>query len=232
MPRTKAAQMQSGRVILVASPKGGVGKSSICRNILVSAAKDGFRVLGIDFDQQQTLAKWHARRERVRQTYRECAEVSVLAAPIADWRTALRQAATYDLVVIDTPPSIEAQYGAAMSLCAAADLVLVPTGATQDDVDSCTPWMRLLAKADIRSSFILNKANRRVRSYETIRTKLLQAGPLCPVEIPTLEDIHVSAGKGLAILDFARPKSGETFAALWAYVAREASLKLPVKVAA
>lgn len=187
-------------------------------------------MLGIDLDQQQTLTKWHTRRLRVRQTYPDCVDAPVMAAPISDWRTVLREAANYDLLVIDTPPSIEAQYGAAMSLCAAADLVLVPTGATQDDVDSCTPWMRLLAEANIRSSFILNKANRRVRSYEAIRTKLLQAGPLCPVEIPTLEDIHISAGKGLAILDFARPKSGETFAALWAYVAREANLKLSAEV--
>jgi cellulose biosynthesis protein BcsQ len=62
----------------------------------------------VDLDQQQTLAKWHARRERVRQTYAECPEVPVLAVEIAEWRSALKEAANYDLVVIDTPPSIEA----------------------------------------------------------------------------------------------------------------------------
>ncbi len=105
--------------------------------------------------------------------------------------------------------------------------MLVPTGATQDDLDSVTPWMRMLLAAEVRASFVLNKANRRVRSYETIRTKLLQAGSLCPVEIPTLEDIHVSAGKGLAVPDFARAKASETFDALWAYVSREAGVRTP-----
>jgi chromosome partitioning protein len=221
-----------GRVLLVASPKGGVGKSCLCRNILVSAAREGVRVLGVDLDQQQTLAKWHVRRERVRQTYAECPEVPVLAVEIGEWRSALKQAANYDLVVIDTPPSIEAQYGAALSLCSAAHMVLIPTGATQDDVDSVTPWMRTLTEADIRASFVLNRANRRVKSYETIRTKLLQVGALCPVEIPLLEDIHVSAGKGLAVPDFAKAKASETFDALWAYIVREAGIKVSTEIAA
>lgn len=221
-----------GRLILVASPKGGVGKSCLARNILVSAARDGIRVLGIDLDQQQTLAKWHARRERVRQSFADCAEVPVRAVPVADWRSAVREAESYELAVIDTPPSIEAQYSAALSLCSAADLVIVPTGATQDDVDSCAPWMKVLVDAEIQASFVLNKANRRVKSYEAVRAKLLQVGQLCPVEIPTLEDIHVSAGKGLAIPDFTNAKASATFEALWCYVAREAGLKLPVGRAA
>lgn len=155
----------------------------------------------------------------------------VLAVPLADWRAALKETGNVDLLVIDTPPSIEAQYGATLSLCAAADIVLVPTGATQDDVDSVTPWMRTLTGADIRSSFVLNRANRRVRSYEAIRTKLLQVGALCPVEIPLLEDIHVSAGKGLAVPDFVKAKAAETFDALWAYVVREAGIRVPAKAA-
>jgi chromosome partitioning protein len=221
-----------GRILLVASPKGGVGKSSLCRNILVAGAMTGIRTLGVDLDQQQTLAKWHARREIVRRTYPEAVDVPVLAVPITDWRTAIKQAEHYDLIVVDTPPSIEAQYGAALSLCGAAHHVLVPTGATQDDVDSVTPWMRTLLKGDIPASFVLNKANRRVKSYESVRTKLLQAGPLCPVEVPMLEDIHVSAGKGLAVLDIPNKKTVETFEALWAYVARAAGLAAKTERAA
>jgi len=67
--------------------------------------------------------------------------------------------------------------------------------------------------------------------YEAIRAKLLQVGQLCPVEVPALEDIHLSAGKGLAVPDFTNAKAAATFEALWSYVAREAGLKLPVGVA-
>jgi chromosome partitioning protein len=221
-----------GRVLLVASPKGGVGKSSVCRNILVAAAIAGARVQGVDFDAQQTLVKWHQRRELVRKTYPETLEVPVVGMALADWRAALREAPKFDLTVIDTPPSIEIQYGAAIALCQAAHHVLVPTGATQDDVDSVTPWMRTLSDAGVPASFVLNKANRRVKSYDAVRTKLLKAGSLCPIEIPMLEDIHVSAGKGLAVLDLSSRKANETFEALWAYVSRAAGMKVSGEVPA
>ena len=221
-----------GRVLLVASPKGGVGKSSLCRNILVAAVLAGARGQGVDLDAQQTLVKWHQRRELVRKTYSETPEVPVLGMPLADWRAALRQAPRFDLTVIDTPPSIEVHYGAAVALCQAAHHVLVPAGATQDDVDSVTPWMRTLTEAGVPASFVLNKANRRVKSYEAVRTKLLKAGSLCPVEIPMLEDIHVSAGKGLAVLDLSNRKRNETFDSLWAYVARVVGMKMAAEVPA
>lgn len=223
MPKPKAARSQ-GRIILLSSPKGGTGKSSLARNILVSAAKADVRVLGIDFDPQGTLHKWFLRRERVRESFPECPRVEVKAASLGEWRTALKAAGEFDLVVLDTPPGIEVQYNAAMSLCSAADFVMVPCGATQDDVDSSAPWMAALVQAEVPAAFVLNKANRRTKSYETVRTKLLQTGPLCPVEIPQLEDIHVSAGKGLAIMDFAKAKAHDTFDAFWSYVAREARL--------
>ena len=224
MPRSKAAARPHGRVILLSSPKGGTGKSSLARNILVSAAKSDMCVLGIDFDPQGTLHKWFIRRERVRESFPECPRVEVRAAGIGDWRAALSAAGEFDLVVLDTPPSIEIHYNAAMSLCSAANLVVVPCGATQDDVDASTPWMATLMQAGVPAAFVLNKTNRRTRSYETARTRLLQVGPLCPVEIPLLEDIHVSAGKGLAVMDFAKAKGSDTFDALWSYVAREARL--------
>ncbi|WP_439548896.1 ParA family protein [Falsiroseomonas sp.] len=223
-------KLADGRVLLVASPKGGVGKSSLCRNILVAAAMAGLRVRGVDLDAQQTLVKWHQRRELVRKTYPETPEVPVVGMALSEWRGPLREAGLFDLTVVDTPPSIEAQYSAAIDLCEAAHHVLVPTGATQDDVDSVTPWMQTLAGAGVSASFVLNKANRRVKSYESVRTKLLKAGALCPVEIPMLEDIHVSAGKGLAVLDLSNKKTAETFDALWAYVARAVGIQ-PAKIA-
>jgi chromosome partitioning protein len=229
MPRHAGAR---GRIILVASPKGGVGKSSLSRNILVSAAMSGLKVLGMDLDQQQTLLKWHDRRERVRRNFPELAPVPVIALAVDDWRDAVAQASNYDLVVIDTAPTIEVGIGAALKLSSSADLVLVPTGATQDDVDSVGPWMQTLDKGSVHSAFVLNKANRRVKSYETVRTKLVQTGPLCPIEIPMLEDIHVSSGKGMAVPDVTTSKATDIFAGLWAWVAREAGVKQQQPVAA
>src|SRR5215217_6804886 len=94
-------------VVLLSSPKGGVGKSSLSRNILASAAQVGKRVVGIDLDQQSTLKTWSERRDRARNAIPGLPPVPVIFANLSDWRPALKKANGADLIVVDTPPSIE-----------------------------------------------------------------------------------------------------------------------------
>jgi chromosome partitioning protein len=215
--------MSAQRIVMLSSPKGGVGKSSITRNLLVLAAQAGRRVLGIDFDQQGTLATWAARRERARASLPQLVPVPVVSAKLDDWRSTLDGArkSEHDFIVIDTPPSIELNFNAILSIGAEANLTVVPSQQTQDDVDSITPWMKLLCTSNANAVFILNKANRRTRSYGAIRAKLLSLGSVCPVEIPQLEEIPFAAGKGLGVMDLSKPASGETFQSLWTYLSRE-----------
>ena len=210
---------------MLSSPKGGVGKSSLSRNILVLAAQAGKTVVGIDFDQQATLRTWSERRERVRVSIPQISTIPVIAASLDSWRTALAEAERLaELIVVDTPPSIELNLNAIISLSAKANLILVPCQPTQDDVDSTSAWMRKLLDARASAAFVLNRAYRRTKSYATIRAKLLTIGPVCPVEIPQLEEIPLAAGKGLGVMDLTCPASGETFEALWSYVSRELRL--------
>lgn len=213
-------------IILLSSPKGGVGKSSLSRNILASAAQAGKRVVGIDLDQQSTLKTWSERRERARIAIPGLPLIPVISAPLSGWREALKKAreGAPDVIVIDTPPSVEQNTPAIASLSDAATIVLVPCQPMQDDVDSTAPWMRKLMSANARSIFVLNRANRRTKSFSSIQTKLLAVGPLCPIEIPHLEEIHFAAGKGLGVADLTKATSRETFDGLWSFVAREAGL--------
>ncbi|MFC0389161.1 nucleotide-binding protein [Muricoccus vinaceus] len=212
--------------IMLSSPKGGVGKSSLARNILVLAARAGHSVTGVDFDQQATLATWTQRRERARSSIPELSAIPVSASSLDDWRGTLKavRKSEVEVVVVDTPPSIELNLAALVSLSKEADLILVPCQQTQDDVDSVGPWMVRLMEARARAVFVLNRSNRRAKSFGAIRAKLLSVGPVCPVEIPQLEEIPLAAGKGLGVMDLARPSSGETFESLWSYVAREVGL--------
>lgn len=212
------------RIVLVCAPKGGVGKTSIARTLLVSAVQSGLTALGLDFDGQATLHKWHLRREVIRRSFPAFVPVEVRKADLLHWRDALKATGGRDFAVIDTPPSVEDHIAATYELCARADLVVVPTGATQDDVDSVVPWMAALQEHGVRAAFVLNRTNRRTRSFEMYRAKLLKTGPVCPIEIPLLEDVHVPAGKGLTILDMARARGLATFESLWDYVQREARL--------
>lgn len=213
-------------IVLLSSPKGGVGKSSLARNLLVLATKAGRSVVGVDLDKQRTLTTWTQRRERSRVAYPALSSVPVISADLADYRQALRDArrSGAEVVVIDSPPSIEIDVDAMLSVSAAADLILVPLQQTQDDYDSAAPWMRQLMGAKARAAFVLNRANRRAKSFELVQSRLLAVGPLCPVVIPALEEIPMAGGKGLGVMDLSRPNSGETFGALWQYVAREVAL--------
>src|SRR5215217_7571870 len=167
-------------VVMLSSPKGGVGKSSISRNLLVSAARAGRSVVGLDLDAQKTLATWSERRERVRSSVPGIPAIPVVTATLEEWRAGLKQARATgaDIVVVDTPPSIELNVAAIAALSAAADLTLVPSLPTQDDVDSTAPWMARLRGGNAKAAFVLNRANARTKSYTAMRAKLLGFGPL------------------------------------------------------
>jgi chromosome partitioning protein len=209
------------RIILISSPKGGSGKSVLARHLLVSAAQAGLRPIGLDFDRQQTLAKWSARRDRTREAFPDFAEVAVDVVSLQDWRSALKRADGYDLVVLDTPPSVEDHLPAIDGLGLAADLILVPAVCTQDDVEAVGPWLRTLSEKGFRATVILNRANRRTSSFARMRGTLIKAGPVCPTEIPQLEDIHVPSMKGLTLLDYSKSRGIAPFEEIWAYIRRE-----------
>ena len=213
------------RLIVVCSPKGGVGKTTLARCLLVAASKEGIGCLGIDFDPQASLSKWGTRRERTQQrlpgNYPD-AEVRQYA--LGDWRSAVRAASAAGLAVADTPPSVEHDLDAILGLCREADFVAVPVGATQDDLDSVMPWMATLLAAGIPASFVMNRVNRRTRTFGLARDRLIKSGPVCPIEVPLLEDIHSFADKGLTILDVEKAKGQDTMDSVWSHIRREARL--------
>jgi len=190
---------------------------------MVCAAHARQQVLGMDFDRQGTLTTWAARRAELARQAPDCLPLPVRQAELSDWRSSIAAAAQAeaDLVVIDTPPSVELNPAAILGISAASTLVLVPCGQTQDDIDSVAPWMAGLREAGVPAAFVLNRASRRSRSFGAARTKLLAHGPVCPVEVPLLEEIHLTAAKGLGVMDLSRAACAETFEGLWRYVAWE-----------
>lgn len=215
------------RIIMLSSPKGGVGKSSLARNLAVLAVRAGYSVAGLDYDQQATFTTWTQRRERVRTAIPGISPIPVFGGQLDNWQAAMKQATDINptIIVVDTPPSLELNIAGIVALAGMADLILVPCQQTQDDVDSAAPWMtRLISDKGSRAAFVLNRSNRRAKSFSSIRAKLLTVGPVCPVEIPQLEEIPLASGKGLGVMDLSRPASGEVFESLWSYTAREIGL--------
>jgi chromosome partitioning protein len=220
--KSAATQRQ---IFTICSPKGGVGKTTITRCLLVAGAQFGLRTVGIDFDPQQSLGKWAARREKTRQALpsETFVSVPVHTFDLSEWRERVAEFSTHDLIVIDTPPGVEANLPAIRGLCEIATIVLVPTGTTRDDLDSVLPWMKELIEAKVRASFVLNKVNRRTNSFAKSRTRLIRVGPVCPIDIPALEEIHSQSDNGLTVLDMTKSKGHEPMEGLWMFAQQEAA---------
>jgi chromosome partitioning protein len=135
--------MTTGRLILVTKLKGGSGATTTCRELAAAALKDGQKVALIDLDGQGGLSRWWNRRTAPAAngaTQRPAPDLLQLtAAQIPGAAKGLRE--RYDLVVIDSPPSVHETIRA---VAAASDLALIPSRPTVDDLDAVGPIARLL----------------------------------------------------------------------------------------
>ena len=86
------------------------------------------------------------------------------------------------------------------------------------------PWGVSLKRVGSQSAFVLNKANRRTKSFASARSTLLKHGNLVPIEVPVLEDIATPSSSGLAVVDYAKGKGADVMADLWRYASREIGL--------
>ncbi|MFL5334886.1 MAG: ParA family protein [Geminicoccaceae bacterium] len=209
----KTVQRITIQRIVAASPKGGGGKTTLCRNLAVAAARDGLRTATADLDPQATLTIWSRRRP---------SGVPTIPHFRVEWSDAdalldddeLRD---YEAVLIDTPPSIETQPAAFRQLLAAASLIVVPVRATFDDAESVVPFLRHLREEGQPAVAILNCVKPRV-SINTVKSFLLDAGELCPVEVADRTDYARAGAKGLGLLDVSNHPGAEEMNAVWCYV--------------
>jgi chromosome partitioning protein len=208
--------------LLVSGPKGGIGKTTLARNMAVAAALDGLAVATLDLDLQRSLTKWFGKRpdDLVPITHYEGGMVQ------QDVEDALAQITDFDLLVIDTPPSIEEHPEAFRLLAMSADLILVPTGQSDDDLDSVCPWMRFVRKTKTagEAAFVLNRVKPRARSFTEAKAILVKDGRVCPIEVPDYEDIAFTSSRGIGLLELKGGKGTEYVSGVWSFVKSEIGL--------
>jgi chromosome partitioning protein len=205
--------------ILVCSPKGGAGKTSIVRALAVAAAQSGLKVATLDLDRQRTLTQWWSKRPDV-----GVAQFDHHEGTMADVEEALADMVGYDLIIIDTPPGIEDHRDAMMRLVDRASLALVPTGQHKDDRDSVLAWMGFLRKSGKPAAFLLNRAKKRTRILEEAKAHLIKGGNLCPIVVYDIEDIPVAFESGLTVLDIDKAKGTTEVEGVWHYVRNQLGL--------
>jgi chromosome partitioning protein len=136
----KDPNTSSGKIVLVCKLKGGAGATTSVRELAAAAVANGLKVGVIDLDGQGGLTRWWNRRTKTSEDHRGRPELLEMPAEQIGARAdALRDA--YDLVLIDSPPSVHATISGVAS---AVDLAIIPSRPNVDDLDAVGPIFRLL----------------------------------------------------------------------------------------
>lgn len=194
-------------VIVVANPKGGVGKSTLSTNVAGHFARAGHAVMLGDVDKQQSARLWLGLRP-------------AQAAPIRAWEVAhdqvVRPPKGTTHVVLDTPAGLQGKRLDAVIKI--ADKVLVPLQPSIFDIHATHDFLLRLRELQGDKKLQVGVVGMRVRDGSISATQLQQF--LASAEVPvvgylrdTQNYVHVAA-RGLTVWDVA-PSRVERDLAQW-----------------
>ncbi|MBB5695787.1 ParA family protein [Muricoccus pecuniae] len=217
-------QPSRAKIIVCSSGKGGSGKTCLTRNLAVFAAHAGLRVATIDLDPQRGLTNWYAVRPG------EAVAIPNVAVPLSNLDEAMRRAGALgdlDLVIIDTPPGVDASPAEMRQLLLLADFVLVPTGQGAGDLRSVVEWMAFIRREQRPSAFVLNLTVRSAGSFDRAKQRLIEAGDLCPFDIRLYESIRVSDEIGLGVAEMKGANGLSDVRGVFTFAMNTLGLKVP-----
>jgi chromosome partitioning protein len=206
------------RVVMVAKQKGGVGATTLARELGVAAAAAGQRVVFLDLDPQGTLRGWWNRRTEGMEGE---PNPGLASPPPAALRGALEElrGAKVDLVLVDVPPSLHSFFADVMR---AADLILLPTRPTTDDLDALAGVLDVVEETGRPFVFVVTQAPPgKSRLFDDAMPVLAQRGRIAPA-LRLRADFPVAAATGRTATEAApKSKAAEEVAALWKFVAAD-----------
>ncbi|MBR8092037.1 AAA family ATPase [Burkholderia cenocepacia] len=156
-------------ILLIAAEKGGVGKSTIATNLSVYLAHRGMDVVLLDTDGQATATRFVERRDEAGITPAvPCVQRT------GDVAATLRDLAyRYQVVVVDAGGRDSREMRSAMAI---ANLLLVPTKASQADLETFSKVNELIGQArglnrELKAAALLSIAptNPAIREVEDAR---------------------------------------------------------------
>ena len=202
------------RTIVVASQKGGVGKTTIAGHLGVMAeqSKEGPVAL-IDTDPQGSLASWWNERINEAPLFAQV-EISKLPEHLQDLAKG-----GIKLAIIDTPPSVTDMI---QQVLRTADLVLIPTRPSPHDLRAVGSTVELVENAGKRMIFVINGAAPRARIAGEAAVALSQHGTVAPVTLYQRTDFASSMIDGRTVQEIdPKGRSAEEIGLLWKYVSTQ-----------
>jgi chromosome partitioning protein len=196
-------------VITIAQQKGGAGKTMLAANLAVAWAAT-HRVALLDIDPQRSLKRWHALRMA------HGKGVPIGFSDVSGWRLGgeiERLQREADIIVIDTPPQIDADATRAIR---AASLVLIPVQPSPPDLWAAEGTLILAAAEKRRVALLLNRAAAKSRLRTSIENEI--AGRRLTLLAPALGNragYALAFAQGMGVVETApRTTAGQEFAAL------------------
>lgn len=198
-------------VIVLASAKGGVGKTTLTAHLAVAAMAAGAGPVAlVDTDPQGSLADWWNVRAADQPAF-----VSASLDTLPDTLDTLRSRGA-GVVLIDTPPAVTDQIG---RIVAQAGLVLIPVCASPHDLRAVGRTVDLVEAAGRPFVFILTRVKPHARLTTAAATALSAHGTVAPTLVVDRVDYAASMTDGRTVLEAApRGAAAVEMADLWSFV--------------
>ena len=187
-------------VIACLSQKGGVSKSTLSRALAVELARGGLSVHLADLDVDQgSQVDWH--RDRLASSLSPTPPTQLYP----DIAAALAQAERVDVLILDGPARANRE---TVQMAKAADLVVLPAGASMDDLRPAVRVAHSLAKAGIprgRMICALSRISTEAEA-EAARAYLVEAGyRVATGYLPERASYRVAQNAGRAVTEVSVP---------------------------
>ena len=198
------------KIIVIASQKGGAGKTTLAAHLAIAAEQDGHRAVLIDMDPQGSLTAWWEARE---------AETPALSpAPLRELGHKLAALAQggFDLAVIDTPPSITSALSAIVQ---GADLVLIPARPSPHDLRAVGGTVAVATSAGLPFAFAVTQAKPTAKLTVQAVAALSEHGPVASAIVHDRVDYAASMTDGRTVIEVdPKGRSADEIRNLWKFI--------------
>jgi chromosome partitioning protein len=198
-------------VLVMASQKGGSGKTTLSGHLAVEADKANIGPVAlIDTDPQGSLSHWWNAREATSPYFAKVGLLQLGEALEELRRTGIK------LAVVDTPPAVTDSIS---QVVAHADLVVIPTRPSPHDLRSVGATVDIAERHGKPLVFVMNGATARARITGETAVALSQHGTVAPITLHHRVDFAASMVDGRSVGEvMPKSQSAKEVRDLWAYL--------------
>ena len=198
-------------ILVLASQKGGSGKTTLSGHLAVEAQNAGVGAVAlIDTDPQGSLSHWWNARAAREPLFAKVGLLELGEALEHLSRSGIK------LTVIDTPPAITESIS---SVIGHADLVILPTRPSPHDLRAVGATVDIAERHGRPVLFVINGATPRARITGEAAVALSQHGTVAPVTVHHRVDFAASMVDGRTVGEvMAKSASAREIRELWIYV--------------